>query len=79
MRRIDRLKKEAREGIRFRDHVDRRFRTDSRGAVYTCPACGSRAAVTLRPLPNEIEIGGEALATHCVGSSLAMYRNGGAA
>ena len=33
----------------------------------TCTVCGAEVDVTTRPMPNEIDIGGEAVATNCTG------------
>ena len=76
MRRRERLVREAREAIRFRGHVMRRFRHTEHGATYDCPCCEAGITIRLRPMPNEIDLGGEALAVHCPGAQLAMYRGG---
>ncbi len=75
MTRRKRLVKEARDAIQFRGHVMRRFKHHKRGALYKCPCCKAYIQVLIKPMPNEIDIGGDALATQCVGSQLSMYRN----
>jgi len=65
MTHINRLKQEAAESCRFRGHNMGRFQTDKYGASATCNVCGAEVQVTPRPMPNEIEIGGEAVALNC--------------
>jgi len=74
MTRKYRLIQEARESIKFRGHIPARFHHDERGAYYKCRCCEATIAVIPRPLPNQCELMGEALAVHCIGSQLAMYR-----
>lgn len=38
---------------------------DARGGWATCDECGMGVHVTARPMPNEIDIGGEAVALDC--------------
>ena len=66
MRAIDRLKQEAREACEFRGHKMLRFRHVAKDAAYThCRRCGAEVVVEQRPLPNGIQIGGEAVALTC--------------
>ena len=63
---MEKLKQEALDACGFRGHImgvwdD--YRPDA--AVCECIRCGAQAAITLDPLPNGIEIGGEAVAMHC--------------
>jgi len=70
MMREQRLKKKALEAMRFRGHkVDRRWLTygDYPNLRFqnVCDECGKSAWIILHPLPNEIEISGEAVAVGC--------------
>jgi hypothetical protein len=77
MRKIERLKKEALESCRFRGHKMKRFISYSprRGFVYLtgtvaaayahCRVCDKQVIVITKPLPDEIEISGEAVALNC--------------
>lgn len=68
-RTLRRLLREAREAARMRGHEIKRAkveRSESRStAVLVCRRCGSEVGVDTRPLPNGIEIGGEAVAVGC--------------
>ncbi len=68
MKRIERLKKEAKEAAKFRGHRMKRFRTYNKEDVCAafCRVCGKQAWVHLTPMPNGIEIHGEAVALGCV-------------
>jgi hypothetical protein len=64
-----RLKKEAIESCLFRGHEMLRWhkgKNDDDYFVTNCCKCGMIAEVILKPLPNEIEIGGEAVALNCI-------------
>ena len=74
MKRVKSLIQEAKDAIRFRGHVMRRFQRNETGAFYTCPCCEAVISVTVKPMPNECELTGDALAVECVGSQLSMYR-----
>lgn len=67
MRKIDRLKKEVKEAAKFRGHKMGKFRTwkYSKIAMSVCNTCNRCVVVDLKPLPNGIEIGGEAVALNC--------------
>ena len=69
MKRITRLIKEAKEGCECRGHdmsVFYHYANDTR-AYASCKLCGRRVDVCARPMPNEIDIGGEAVALNCWG------------
>lgn len=64
---LRRLKSEALEACRFRGHKMLPWLT-SIGARYhktQCETCKRFAFVCLRPLPNEVDIFGEAVALNC--------------
>jgi len=80
MRKIERLRKEALESCKFRGHEMEKFRIHKTGSFRgtipikmvrkmssTCTICGREVTINVRPLPNEIEIGGEAVALNCEG------------
>lgn len=79
MRRVDRLKKEARAACATRGHRLTSFVaiTDfnaviQRGKVCynaICTACGKGVWIDPRPAPNGIDISGEAVALHCEGGA----------
>ena len=66
---IRRLKESAMESCRFRGHSMNKFR----GSVWStkcsslCSDCFMRVTVNPNPAPNEIDIGGEAVALNCRG------------
>lgn len=72
MRKIDRLKKEAREACEWRGHKMGNF-FDSRGfwsshqRVALCKnfGCGAMVVVDSKPDPNGIDISGDAVAVNC--------------
>jgi len=60
------LKKIALESTDFRGHRMTRFkRYNAVTAFATCKDCGMQVAVTTKPLPNDIDVGGEAVALTC--------------
>lgn len=67
--RRDQLKKEALEACGFRGHKMKRFKndTDSRHskAYSECRVCGKTVHVDACPMPNGIDISGEAVALGC--------------
>jgi len=65
MRKIERLKREALEACRFRGHTMHPFINFGVTAYSQCKICGRSVAVHPYPRPNDIEIGGEAVALHC--------------
>ena len=71
MRTIDRIKKEAMESARWRGHTLKRWDTfrhypnGPRGYFAECVNCNKGVRILLDPMPNEIEIGGSAVALGC--------------
>lgn len=61
MRKVDRLKQEARESCEFRGHKMKRFKD----GFSECKVCKAWVYITLKPMPNDIDIGGPAVALHC--------------
>lgn len=65
---ITRLKNEAMESCMFRGHTmgdwHENFLPNYRG-ISECKNCGKIVCIISNPLPNEIDIGGEAVAVHC--------------
>lgn len=72
MRKIDRLRREALRSCNARGHDMTKFksqlRASSRKVKYaSCKRCGKYVQVIEKPLPNEIDIGGTAVALNCYG------------
>lgn len=78
MKKIDRLKKEARESAEWRHHKMGKWVNLTYGegwknpgprytAISDCLVCGMSVEVDTRPPANGIEIGGEAVALTCEG------------
>ena len=70
MRKIDRLRLEALDACKFRGHEMGPFHRSDRAlhrrtATSECGTCGMMVGIDERPLPNGIEIGGEAVASGC--------------
>jgi hypothetical protein len=66
MTRIRRLKHEAREAAHFRGHSMGKFETLSRTSARSlCQYCLRGVWVDTSPLPNGIDIAGEAVAVGC--------------
>jgi hypothetical protein len=69
MKKWDELKKSALESCNFRGHKMGifGFTLKQRGMIggSTCKKCGKMVFLNTNPLPNEIEISGEAVALHC--------------
>ena len=66
MRKLERLRKEALEACNFNGHNMKLFSRKYRHWWYSeCKACDKRVCVNDDPLPNEIDIGGEAVALCC--------------
>lgn len=69
MTKLQRLKREAHDAATWRGHTMTRFQSLSRVYWHAhCSQCGKYVQVTLHPRPNEIDIGGEAVALNCKGS-----------
>lgn len=65
-----RLKKEALEACQFRGHDMKRFKQHSffLNRHYShCKRCDMQVEVNRQPMPNQIDIGGEAIALFCTG------------
>jgi len=66
---LRRLKQEAIEACNFRGHKMKRFTNCKYGtgkmAFSHCSICNKEVVVNAKPLPNEIDIGGEAVALNC--------------
>ncbi len=72
MTKIARLKRQARDGASWRGHSLCRFAKHINAAgniVYlaSCGVCNRHVAVKPNPQPNEIDIGGTAVALNCPG------------
>lgn len=63
---LRRLKKEALESCRFRQHNMTKFKMLG-GTTWesNCKGCGMSVQVDPKPLPNSIDIGGSAVALTC--------------
>lgn len=69
MTRLEHLRREALKSTTFRGHRMRRFQYHRHAGRTVgrsdCMLCGAGVVVNTKPLPNEIDIGGEAVALHC--------------
>jgi len=67
MRKIERLRKKALESCKFRGHKMGPFFhwKFSEIAKAHCIKCGAEVIVSSKPLPNDIEISGRAVAVYC--------------
>ena len=72
MRKLEQLKKEAREACEFRGHRMSRFSMLNKGrpnggtwASAYCLVCFKTVFIDTKPLPNGIDISGEAVALSC--------------
>ena len=70
MRKIDRLKKEAKESALFREHKMSSFyycgkENGREHWIAECVLCDDYIVVCNKPKPNEIEIEGPAVALYC--------------
>jgi hypothetical protein len=67
MAQLDRLMRDARKAMRSRGHnpvTD--WKEAGRGMLHCCnEGCNQGVTVIVKPQPNEIQIGGEALASNC--------------
>lgn len=64
------LLRQAEEAYRWRGHADTDWmwltRQDNQEILEkTCPICGAWVQVNTKPAPNQIDIGGPAVAIHC--------------
>lgn len=72
MRKIERLSREALKSCKFRGHKMKRFvKHDYWPTVrYAhCRVCDKQVVINSRPQPNDIEIGGGAVALNCKGKN----------
>jgi len=62
-----RLKQEAMKSATWRGHTfERKWKERAKNDFYKkCIKCGAYLGVTLKPMPNEIEISGPAVAIDC--------------
>ena len=66
MRKIERLMKMAKEAASFRQHKLSKFTHGSENrASAECVHCGAWVIVNSKPAPNDIDIGGLAVAVNC--------------
>lgn len=65
MTKLERLRKEALKSCQWRGHVMTRFYGDKLSRFSDCKNCGRYVVITAHPLPNDIEIGGSAIALNC--------------
>ena len=66
MTRLRRLKLDALESCKYRGHDMKRFKTLKPGvALSECRRCKMYVMVNVKPLPNDIDIGGSAVALGC--------------
>ena len=70
MRKINKLKRDARDSAEWRGHYALgNFKAHpywgERIQIATCKRCGMQVVVNSRPAPNEVNIGGEAVALNC--------------
>ena len=62
------LKHEAKLSCLYREHKMTRYIKTGPGRYYAeCKTCGNWVQVCVHPLPNEIDIGGPAVALNCEG------------
>lgn len=76
MDKLTRLKFEARNSAKARGHNLTKFSTywDGKSAQAMCEKCKAIVTVNTAPKPNEIEIGGTAVALNCVSGSVVISR-----
>ena len=60
MTKLQRLKKDATASAKFRGH-----NLKWSGTLGTCKTCDKWVQVMVKPLPNDIEVGGTAVALNC--------------
>jgi len=67
MTKYNKLRAEAVEACNFRGHEMTRFSRfkDGHGEA-SCQFCGKKALVDPKPMPNGIDLSGEALALNCI-------------
>ena len=69
MKKVEKLKKEALGACKLRGHKMERFQYIINGGWIRggskCKKCGKYVTINTNPLPNQIEIGGDAVALNC--------------
>lgn len=67
MKKLQSLINSAKESCSFRGHKMDRFNHNEDGysAYSACLCCGKTVVVNTRPMPNDIDICGEAVALNC--------------
>lgn len=67
MKKLQRLKLEAIGSCKFRGHTMNEWSDsdDGKSSATDCSACGMIVHVDTDPAPNDIDVGGEAVALHC--------------
>lgn len=65
MKRIERLIKSAEFSAKYRGHKLAKWERYKMSASTKCTICNAHVSVLTKPLPNQIEIGGEAVAINC--------------
>lgn len=74
MKPIEKLRIQALASCKWRGHDMKRFLTVKCMSGHThkiseCKKCGAGVRVTAEPEPNDIDVGGEAVAVNCLGSA----------
>ena len=70
MTKLERLRKEALAACEYQGHKMKRFQKIYNGiagitAFSNCKICDKQAVIIEKPQPNEIDVGGEAVAVGC--------------
>jgi hypothetical protein len=69
MTKMQQLKKEALKSCKWRGHTMNRFKMhdffNQTIAYSNCKNCDCQVVVNIAPMPNQIDIGGEAVALNC--------------
>jgi hypothetical protein len=65
MKKLEQLRQSALESCSFRGHKMSRFVRCGHAAISHCKICGRAVAIDANPLPNGIDICGEAVALYC--------------
>jgi hypothetical protein len=62
---LESLQEECADSMRYRGHDPVCVQVTEDMALYVCMNCGMEAQVLSWPMPNQIDIGGEAVALNC--------------
>ena len=70
MKHLGQLRNEANKACKVRGHDTMEWSAPYHGETRSrqcasCSMCGKEVQITMNPLPNEIEVGGEAVALNC--------------